>query len=131
MKTKSKEYKVLANLDVDDDILVHRYEKCDPLLSQVGAEGCETCSFTMAANKFLVQEDNSGSKWVKNDVHHVEEIAKPNVSSSNPAPLYFITGFVFFRLNTCTRFYSSFFTIFWHHSIIDKAEHKNFKNFVK
>jgi hypothetical protein len=29
------------------------------------------------------------------------------------------------------RFYSSFFTIFWHHSIIDKAEAQNFKNFVK
>ncbi len=27
--------------------------------------------------------------------------------------------------------YGSFFTIFWHHSIIDKAEAQNFKNVVK
>jgi hypothetical protein len=40
----------------------------------------------MAANKFLVREGNSGSKRVKNDVHHVEEIAKPNVSSPTPRP---------------------------------------------
>jgi hypothetical protein len=32
---------------------------------------------------------------------------------------------------TCTRFYSSFFTFFWHHSIKDKAEVQNFKTFVK
>ncbi len=31
---------------------------------------------------------------------------------------------------TCTRFYSSFFTFFWHHSVKDKAEVQNFKNVV-
>ncbi len=29
------------------------------------------------------------------------------------------------------RFYSSFFTIFWHRSIIDKVEAQNLKTFVK
>jgi hypothetical protein len=28
-------------------------------------------------------------------------------------------------LNTCTRFFSSFFTFFWHHPIIDKAKVQN------
>jgi hypothetical protein len=46
--------------------------------------------------------------------------AKPNQAFFAPSQRY-----------TCTRFYSSFFTFFWHHSIIDKAEAHNFKNFVK
>jgi hypothetical protein len=81
---KSKKYKVLAKLDFDDDILVHRYEKCDPLLSQEGAEGYETCSFTMAANKFLVQEDIVVVKGLKTMSIMLKKL--PNQMSHLPTP---------------------------------------------